>query len=300
MNPTDPRRAENQSISVVIPAYNHGRYIREAISSALSQGPCVLEVIVVDDGSRDDTADVARSVAATDSRVRVLSKTNSGPSPTRNLGWRSAKGRWIYFLDADDALAENALPDLLEAASAHAGLVIPYGFQEIYSQVLTGTPAATASMARKSGSLLKEIAGCYPGTIWTSLVPRECVEAIGGFTESDGVWRGEDFDYALKLAFRYPFLWVDRPVVKTRMHGSNRHRDFPSREGFLRSIRRTFKGCWNPRLRWYALRGMSHFHMEYAHELAAQGKRAEARRSFLNAWICLPTRLNNLRKAILG
>jgi GT2 family glycosyltransferase len=155
-------------------------------------------------------------------------------------------------------------------------------------------------MARHSGSILKEVAGGYPGTVWTSMVPREWVEAVGGFNESDGIWRGEDFDYALKLAYHYPFHYVDRPVVKTRMHDSNRHRNFPSREGFLRSIRRTFNGCWSPRRRWYALRGMASFHLEYASELISQGRKPEAQREFFKAWIYAPNRVGNLRRALLG
>lgn len=288
-------------VSVVIPAYNHAPYVQEAIESALGQGECVLEVVVVDDGSRDGTGEVARAMCGRDSRVRVLSQPNSGPSPARNRGWRSTRGEWIYFLDADDAVCEGALADLLAAVARHGRRAIPYGVQEVYAKVLTGEPRMRASMACHSGSLVKEIAGGYPGTIWTSMVPREWVEAIGGFNESDGIWRGEDFDYALELALRYPFLWVDRPVVRTRMHETNRHRAFGSGAslGHLRSLRRAFRGHWNPVLLWYRQRGLSYYYMEHAHLLREEGRLAEARVAFRRAWLAAPNRMGNLREWFL-
>ena len=89
-------------VTVVIPAYNAGRYIAQAVRSALSQTWPALEVIVVDNGSTDETARVLAQMA--DARVHVLSAgAKIGPSAARNLGVRRARGQYIAFLDADDA-----------------------------------------------------------------------------------------------------------------------------------------------------------------------------------------------------
>ena len=94
-------------VSVVIPTYNCGRYIEEAVNSVLSQTYRSLEIIVVDDGSTDDTA--GRLEKYTD-RIRFVSQKNSGPSRARNVGMELSTGEYIAFLDADD----RWLPEKLE------------------------------------------------------------------------------------------------------------------------------------------------------------------------------------------
>jgi len=90
-------------VSVIVPAWNAERTIEQAIQSALGQTLKDLEVIVIDDGSKDGTADVVRKIAAEDGRVRLLrNEVNRGPSAARNLGLREARGDWIAILDADD------------------------------------------------------------------------------------------------------------------------------------------------------------------------------------------------------
>ena len=87
------------SVSVIIPAYNAADRVARAINRALAQTLPVLEIIVVDDGSADDTVQVASSFG---SPVRVVSKPNGGPASARNLGASLARGEWLAMLDADD------------------------------------------------------------------------------------------------------------------------------------------------------------------------------------------------------
>jgi glycosyltransferase involved in cell wall biosynthesis len=289
-----------ETVAVVIPAYNHARYVAEAIASAASQGECVSEIVVVDDGSTDDTAKVVESI--NEPRLRLMRQPNQGPSPARNRGWRSTRAEWLFFLDADDAISPGALPALLAAAASHGKRVIPYGYQEIYAQTFSGPPHFQAFLSKRTGSVLPEVASGYPGTIWVALVPRVWVEEIGGFDEQDGKWRGEDFDFALRLAIRFAFLWVNRPVIRTRMHDSNRHRDFGASASldYIRSIRRAFRGRWNPRERWLRQKGLAYYHMERAFHLHDSGQRREASAAFRQAWISFPPRLGNLRRWISG
>ncbi len=284
----------------MIPAYNHARFVVDAVSSAAAQGDCVSEIVVVDDGSKDDTAAVVEGIA--EPRLRLIRQQNRGPSPARNLGWRSTKAEWIFFLDADDSISPGALPALLSAANGVGHPVIPYGFQEIYAGNFDAPPRFTAHLSRRNGSLLQEIAGGYPGTIWVAMVPRIWVEAIDGFNESDGIWRGEDFDFALRLALRYPFHWVDRPVIRTRMHDTNRHRDFGPRASldYVRSIKRGFQGRWSPRDRWARQRGLAYYFMEYGYQLREAGDATAARGAFRKAWLSFPPRLGNLRHWLTG
>ncbi len=287
-------------MAVVIPAYNHARYVAEAVASAADQGECVTEIVVVDDGSKDDTAAVVESIV--EPRLRLIRQPNRGPSPARNNGWRSTRAEWLFFLDADDTLAPGALDDLLSAVAADGTLRIPYGYQNVYSKDFSGEPRFSAHLSRRTGSILGEVAAGYPGTIWVSVVPRKWVAEIGGFNEGDGIWRGEDFDYALQLALRYPFRWVDRPVVRTRMHESNRHRDFGPEASldYIRSIRRAFRGRGSPRELWMRQRGLAYYYLEYACALREAGNAAASRRAFRDAWLAFPFRLGNLRAWLTG
>ena len=90
---------DTSSVSVIIPAYNAGQRVTRTITSALNQTRPVLEVIVVDDGSTDDTVEV---VSRFGPPVRVVSKPNGGPASARNLGASQARGEWLAMLDADD------------------------------------------------------------------------------------------------------------------------------------------------------------------------------------------------------
>lgn len=99
-------------ISVVIPAYNAEKYIARAVESVLKQTRPADEIIVVDDGSTDKTADMVRAFG---DRVRLIQQPNAGVSAARNAGIRAARGNWIAFLDADD----EWLPEKLELQLAH-------------------------------------------------------------------------------------------------------------------------------------------------------------------------------------
>lgn len=94
-------------ISVVIPLYNKEAIVERSLQSVLTQDFRDFEVVVVDDGSTDRSAEIVRSIS--DTRLRLVSQENGGPSKARNTGVREARGEWIVFLDADDELLPGAL-----------------------------------------------------------------------------------------------------------------------------------------------------------------------------------------------
>lgn len=98
-------------VSVVIPCYNQGRYLRDAVDSVLSQSHGHVEVVVVNDGSTDDTADVAASYGE---RIRVVSQPNAGLAAARNAGIRVAQGAYVMVLDADDTLDADCVEHRLQ------------------------------------------------------------------------------------------------------------------------------------------------------------------------------------------
>jgi glycosyltransferase involved in cell wall biosynthesis len=106
-------------VSCIVPAYNAEKYLRQALDSALAQGGVELEVIVVDDGSTDDTAAIA---AACGERVQVISQANCGQAAARNRGIAAANGEFLAFLDADDLWSRDKLETQLAAFTENPAL----------------------------------------------------------------------------------------------------------------------------------------------------------------------------------
>jgi glycosyltransferase involved in cell wall biosynthesis len=166
----DPSRLQNvhalPSVSVVIPCYNYGRFLKESLESVLAQIYPPLEIIVVDDGSTDNTAVVAKSFG---DKVRYIYQANRGLSGARNSGIRAAAGDWVAILDADDTWHKDKLllqmqyaaanPDtvLIGAVSTHnlAQIRTYELFSEVYTQDLLGAlPFGASSAAAKRSALL--------------------------------------------------------------------------------------------------------------------------------------------------
>ena len=110
--------ASNPKVSIVVPAFNVEQYLGACIDSILGQSFSDFELLIVDDGSVDDTASIAGFYEASDSRVRVLHKSNGGLSSARNYGVRFSRGTFILFVDADDYIDRNYLVALLDRQAA--------------------------------------------------------------------------------------------------------------------------------------------------------------------------------------
>ncbi len=111
---------ENQAlISVIIPVYNVEKYLHECVDSVINQTYTNLEIILVDDGSTDSSGKICDDYVEKDDRITVIHKKNEGPSKTRNAGLEHANGKYIYFLDSDDFIAENALEQLAFTAESN-------------------------------------------------------------------------------------------------------------------------------------------------------------------------------------
>ena len=277
---------------MVIPAHNHAKYVADAIRSAADQGPVVTEIIVVDDGSTDGTAEAARR--KDDPRLRLLIQPNRGPSSARNTGWRATQAGWIQFLDADDMLAPGAIMALLAAAeSGHRR--IPFGIQAVYGEDMTGEPVTTSRLAARGGNLLEEVGVWYHGSILTALTPRWVLEELDGFDES--VRYGEDHEFAIRVAQKYEFTYVAQATYFARMHGANKHRLFDSVtcRQHLDFIRRNLGAGKGLAARWRYRKAMANKLWQFGQHALALGERAQARSYFQQAWQFQPLKLGAWR-----
>lgn len=112
-------RHENISVSVIVPVYNVAPYLLKCIESILHQSHKNIEVILVDDGSTDDSGKICDDYEEKDNRISVIHKRNAGVSVARNTGIDAAKGEWICFVDGDDYVMQDYVEYLLHLCMVH-------------------------------------------------------------------------------------------------------------------------------------------------------------------------------------
>lgn len=184
-------------VSVIIPAYNVSAFIADAVRSALEQTVQDHEVIVVNDGSRD-TAELETALGPFRNRITYLVQENRGPSATRNLGIRSARGQYIAMLDADDMWLPYYLEDQLGRAAADPAADVLYGDAEIFGDV----PQAGRRFMEFSPSdgevTFESLVTQRCNVMISALVRRSMLERVGMFDES--LRSSEDFELWLRVA----------------------------------------------------------------------------------------------------
>ena len=211
------RRSPANGVSVVIPTYNRADLVMRALQSVFAQTRPVDEVLLVDDGSTDDTE--ARVRNAYGDRVRYLRQSNAGVSVARNLGLREARGEYIAFLDSDDLWMPDKTRQQLQFLERHPD----------YGLVLCDVERVTAD-GRPIDILHRRAALPLDGRIVSNvlrnptLVPasamirREVYETVGGFDET--LRTAEDLDFHLRVALEWPIGVVEQPLVRAiRCHG---------------------------------------------------------------------------------
>lgn len=203
-------------ISVIIPAYNCEKTIQSTIKSVLEQSHTNLELIVVDDGSKDSTLERINELQ--DTRIKVLSQPNQGVAASRNNGVKAAMGDYIAFLDSDDLWTSDKLASQLEAlqSTSDAGLAYSWVdwidqsdvFQRHGSHVLANGDVFERLLLRNfidNGSNI--------------LVKRIVLEDIGEFDSS--LIPSEDWDISLRIAQKYSFICVPKVQVLYRIAGNS-------------------------------------------------------------------------------
>lgn len=214
-------------VSVVIPGYNAAAYLRETIATAQAQTHAAAEVIVVDDGSRDDTAAIAHACAG----VRVVEQANQGVGAARNAGLRVATGDFVLFLDADDRLLPHAIATGLAAFAAHPASGFVYGASRVIGPDGSVLPRPSRPpVADASYRTFLEGDVMVPPSC--ALFRRSAVEAVGGFRQER--YPTDDYDFYLRIARRHPIHCHNEVVTEYRRHGDNASGNNPTR--MLRSV----------------------------------------------------------------
>jgi glycosyltransferase involved in cell wall biosynthesis len=223
-------------VSVIMPAYNSARFLAESVRSVQAQTFGGWELIVVDDGSTDDTAAVARQLAGADPRLRYLRRENGGQAAARNTGLRAARGDLVAFLDSDDLW----LPGKLEAQLAvleEAGADLVYCDGYVFFE--DGSPERGDFFAVVPGktdapTMLRLLYAYNRIATLSVLVRREALERVGPFDESRRIQNCEDYDLWLRMARAgCTFYGMRDKLMRYRRHAaSTTHRE----SGLLRPM----------------------------------------------------------------
>lgn len=205
-------------VSVIIPTYNRADYVRESIESVLAQTYTDYEIIIVDDGSMDDTREVLKPWID-DGTIRYVYQENQGESAARNNGIRMAQGRYISFLDSDDLFLPTKFEKQVAYLDSHPEEAFVQSWYAKFDDA--GNDLGYRDTSDISGKV-------YPGILldWSVLlaVPSVVVRAkilkdVGGFDEA--IYWGPDLDLWRRITQKYPIGVIPEVLCKIRVHPGN-------------------------------------------------------------------------------
>ena len=206
-------------VSVIIPVYNGAAYVGETIESVLAQTWCDWELIVVDDGSTDDTPAV---VAKFGNVLRYIRQENRGPAAARNTGIQAAQGEFIALLDADDLWQPDFLATLVPALESDPSLAGVYSGTQFVDA--NGLPLPQASIKVVPAEQLYD--ALVDGGFFAAdsvLIRKTCFDHLGLFDEQ--LQACEDWDMWLRISREFRFVGVPQPLVKYRRREDNMSAD---------------------------------------------------------------------------
>lgn len=207
-------------VSVVIPTYKHADCVVETLNSVFAQTFTDYEVIVVNDGSPDQTAHVLAPLAEA-GKIRYIEQPNAGQGAARNRGLSEARGEFIAFLDDDDLWPADKLQWQVDALRAETSAALVYGFMQTFGHPpIYAHPEADAPSGHVKRAFLGQGYIRSPGQ---TLIRGDVLRRIGGFDAN--IWGCDDWDLLLRLADAGTFLYRHRVALNYRNHRANASRN---------------------------------------------------------------------------
>lgn len=203
-------------VSVVIPSYNRALYIGEAIESVLAQTYHNIEVIVVDDGSTDNTEEVIQPYL---SRIMYLQQENAERGASRNSGMRKATGEYLAFLDSDDIWLPSKVEADIKVLTQHPAVGLVYS--DIIQIDECGRQIGMLRRKPRNGRVTKFLMSENFVSIGAHLGRRELFENVGGFVEDRRLSGSEDWEMWIRLSTATDFMHVPMATSKIRVHKAN-------------------------------------------------------------------------------
>ena len=203
-------------VSIITPVYNGEHYLLEAIESALAQTYQNFELLIINDGSTDSSAEIVKPFLK-DSRVIYIEQQNLGVAAARNAAIKLSKGKYIGFLDQDDLWLNNKLEVQVAVLELNASVSFVHSSHDVVDA--QGNTTEYDLIARVSGYCFEELFKKNRIAVLTVLIRKTIFEEIGLFNEQlSGV---DDYDMWLRIAFKYPIKYIDLSLACYRFHDNN-------------------------------------------------------------------------------
>lgn len=213
--------ADKDKISVIIPVYNGARFIKEALESVLSQTFPVFEILVIDDGSTDNTKEIVISIP--DKRIKYIWQEHQGvPASPRNTGLRIAKGDYIAFLDQDDIWLPHKLEKQMEIFKKNPDILVVSTNGYIFNQDRKGKRQMFNLFFNKKISFKDMLTGCWVLNS-SVLMKQKVIKLVGFIDENPQIIGADDYDYWLRI-LNYKdksIIAMKDKLIKYRFHQSN-------------------------------------------------------------------------------
>lgn len=203
-------------VTVIIPAYNAIDYLPDAVKSALAQTFSDLEIIVINDGSSDDTEQWLQQ--QNHPKLTFISQSNRGKSAARNTGIAKAKGEYLAFLDADDLWESTKLAKQVKCLNGNPQQGLVYTWTALADR--DGRPTGRVITPEAKGDVWEQLIQANILTCGsTPMVRKVCFDTVGLF--ADDLPLAQDWDMWLRIAAFYPFAVIKEPLVYYRQHPTN-------------------------------------------------------------------------------
>jgi len=207
-------KTSHHLVSVIMPCYNAAQHIREAIDSVLGQSWPNVELIIIDDGSTDESVEIIKSYG---DQVTLLRQDNQGPFPARNNGLRKARGEYIAFIDADDWWQRDFLEKMITTLEKHHADLSYCGWQNVGKHANHDQPFIPAAY-EKQDIVAAFLHGC-PWPIHAAVIKQSVVSAVHGFSEQH--FSSMDYDFWLRiLGHTNNIVLLPEVLAFYRWHGS--------------------------------------------------------------------------------
>ena len=208
---------ENPQISVIIPCHNAAKFIAATIESVLEQTLPVAEVLVIDDGSTDNTTAV---LAEYENHIRLLRRENGGPAAARNLGIARASGEFIAFLDSDDLWEREKLARQMEEFRAFPETSLVFSEAVMFREA-GGVKTPLQRIGYVGDPTFRQLlfGDFIPNS--TVIVRRDCVATVGRLNERRDLIGVEDYEYWMRIALRHRLRGIAEPLAWYRLREGN-------------------------------------------------------------------------------
>jgi glycosyltransferase involved in cell wall biosynthesis len=270
---------KNPTVSVIIPTHNRAKLIGKAIKSVLNQTYQDFEIIIVDDGSTDNTEETVKSF--NNFKIRYISHSNNrGISAARNTGIRASRGKYIALLDSDDEWLPEKLDQQIKVfqnASSEVGVVCSWS----YNIDEKGNYISKRCLPKKDGYIYEDLLSTNPISVPTVLIRKECFHRVGLF---DNLLNAQqDWDMWIRIAKYYKFVLIKIPLVKYRIHPNQISKNLEVKVITAKRILKKYANELKKRPGAY-----SKHHFYIGNRLCHMGKTKEGQRYLLKAILLYP------------